>query len=90
VIAFTRALAREVGEHGICVNTIAPGLTASDGTAENPAYTDDYYKANINTRCIKKMTMPEDLTGTIVFLASEDSDMITGQTIVVDGGAVFN
>jgi 3-oxoacyl-[acyl-carrier protein] reductase len=34
--------------------------------------------------------MPEDLTGTIVFLASEDSDMITGQTIVVDGGAVFN
>jgi NAD(P)-dependent dehydrogenase (short-subunit alcohol dehydrogenase family) len=90
VIAFTRALAREVGEHGICVNTIAPGLTASDGTAENPAYTDDYYKANINTRCIKKMAMPEDLTGTIVFLASEDSDMITGQTIVVDGGAVFN
>ena len=90
VIAFTRALAREVGDHGICVNTIAPGLTVSDGTAENPSYTDDYYKATVNTRCIKKIEMPEDLTGTIVFLSSEDSDMITGQTIVVDGGSVFN
>ncbi len=90
VIAFTRALAREVGDHGICVNTIAPGLTVSDGTAENPSYTDDYYKATVNTRCIKRIEMPEDLTGTIVFLSSEDSDMITGQTIVVDGGSVFN
>ncbi len=90
VIAFTRALAREVGDQGICVNAIAPGLTVSDGTAENPSYTDDYYKATVNTRCIKKIETPEDLTGTIVFLASDDSNMITGQTIVVDGGAVFN
>jgi len=90
IIAFTRALAREVGEHGICVNAIAPGLTISDGTIENPAYTDEYNKAMVNARCIKRVEMPEDLTGTIVFLASEASDMITGQTIVVDGGAVFN
>ena len=90
VIAFTRALAREVGDQGICVNAIAPGLTVSDGTAESPSYTDDYYKATVNTRCIKKIETPEDLTGTIVFLASDDSNMITGQTIVVDGGAVFN
>jgi len=90
VIAFTRALAREVGDHGICVNAIAPGLTVSDGTEESPSYTEDSYKTTANTRCIKKIEMPEDLTGTIVFLASEDSDMITGQTIVVDGGAVFN
>jgi len=90
VIAFTRALAREVGDYGICVNAIAPGLTISDGTEESSSYSDDYYQANANRRCIKKIEMPEDLTGTIVFLASEDSDMITGQTIVVDGGAVFN
>jgi NAD(P)-dependent dehydrogenase (short-subunit alcohol dehydrogenase family) len=90
VIAFTRALAREAGDHGICVNAIAPGLTVSDGMKEIPSYSDDYYQENANRRCIKKIEMPEDLTGTIVFLASEDSDMITGQTIVVDGGGVFN
>ena len=90
VIAFTRSLASELGDDGICVNVIAPGLTVTEGVEENPTYDDDYIERTAMTRCIKKKEMPEDLAGTVVFLASEDSDMITGQTIVVDGGAVFN
>ncbi|MBW2063457.1 MAG: 3-oxoacyl-ACP reductase FabG [Deltaproteobacteria bacterium] len=90
IIAFTRAMSRELGDYGICVNAIAPGLTISDGVIENPSYTDEYNEMVVRERCIKRIETPEDLTGTVVFLASEDSDMITGQTIVVDGGAVFN
>jgi len=90
VIAFTRALAREVGDDGICVNTIAPGLTISDAVRGNPMYPEGYMKVAASGRCFKRNELPEDLTGTIVFLASDDSDFITGQTIVVDGGSVFN
>lgn len=90
VIAFTRALAREVGDDGICVNTIAPGLTISDAVRGNPMYPEGYLKVAASGRCFKRNELPEDLTGTIVFLASDDSDFITGQTIVADGGSVFN
>jgi NAD(P)-dependent dehydrogenase (short-subunit alcohol dehydrogenase family) len=90
IIAFTRALAREVGDDGICVNAIAPGLTVSEAVRGNPMYPEEYLRVAASGRCIKRDEMPSDLTGTIVFLASDDSDFLTGQTIVVDGGSVFH
>lgn len=90
VIALTRALAREVGDDGIAVNAIAPGLTASEAVRGNPMYPEEYLKTSAAGRCFKRTEVPEDLTGTAVFLASDDSDFITGQTIEVDGGGVFH
>jgi NAD(P)-dependent dehydrogenase (short-subunit alcohol dehydrogenase family) len=86
LIGMTRSLAREVGEYGICVNAIAPGLVEHEGQNAPQALTDLQLKA----RSIKRLETPEDLFGTVVFLASSDSDFMTGQTIVVDGGSVFH
>ena len=85
VIGFTRSLARELGDHNINVNAIAPGLTLS-----LEEMTEDRLQMSRNraqARAIKRDQEPEDLVGTAVFLCSPDSDFITGQTIVVDGGA---
>jgi 3-oxoacyl-[acyl-carrier protein] reductase len=85
VIGFTRSLARELGDHNINVNAIAPGLTLS-----LEEMTEDRLQMSRNraqARSIKRDQEPEDLVGTAVFLCSPDSDFITGQTIVVDGGA---
>jgi NAD(P)-dependent dehydrogenase (short-subunit alcohol dehydrogenase family) len=90
VIGFTRALAREVGDDGICVNTIAPGYTLSDIIKEKPMDSEETVKAVINARCLKRAEHPEDILGTVLFLASDESDFITGQTIVVDGGSVLH
>lgn len=90
VLAFTRALAREVGDAGIAVNAITPGLTASEAVRENSMYPEEYQRASAQSRCFKRIEVPEDLTGTAVFLASDDSDFITGQTINVDGGQLMH
>jgi len=86
LIGMTRSLAREVGEFGICVNAIAPGLVEHEGQTAPKALTELQLKA----RSIKRLQTPEDLLGTLVFLGSSDSDFMTGQTIVVDGGSVFH
>jgi NAD(P)-dependent dehydrogenase (short-subunit alcohol dehydrogenase family) len=86
LVGMTRSLAREVGEYGICVNAIAPGLIEHEGQNAPKILTDLQLKA----RSIKRLETPEDLFGTVVFLASSDSDFMTGQTIVVDGGSVFH
>jgi NAD(P)-dependent dehydrogenase (short-subunit alcohol dehydrogenase family) len=88
VVAMGRAMAREVGEDNICVNTIAPGLTMSPAVADAEQWTPDRISANAASRCIKREEVPDDLVGTVVFLASHDSDFITGQVLVVDGGSV--
>jgi NAD(P)-dependent dehydrogenase (short-subunit alcohol dehydrogenase family) len=88
VTAFTRALSRELGEHNICVNTLAPGLTISDSVvSHNPGHLKSARAPAIQRRALKRDELPEDLVGTLVFLASADSDFITGQTLAVDGGA---
>jgi NAD(P)-dependent dehydrogenase (short-subunit alcohol dehydrogenase family) len=89
-VALTRSLAREVGEAGIFVNTIAPGYTETEFLKEHPQDPPEVIQTIIETRCIKRLETPEDLTGTIVFLSSDDSDFITGQTIIVDGGSALN
>jgi NAD(P)-dependent dehydrogenase (short-subunit alcohol dehydrogenase family) len=86
LVGMTRSLAHEVGEYGICVNAIAPGLVEHEGQNAPKILTDLQLKA----RSIKRLETPEDLFGTVVFLASSDSDFMTGQTIVVDGGSVFH
>ena len=90
IVGFTRSLAREVGDDGICVNSIAPGFTETDILKKKPQDPEEVLKEIVASRCIKRPEAPEDLTGTVVFLASDDSDFITGQTILVNGGAGFN
>jgi NAD(P)-dependent dehydrogenase (short-subunit alcohol dehydrogenase family) len=88
VTAFTRSISRELGEHNICVNSLAPGFTLSDSVMhENPNHLAHSQQPSIVRRAIKRDEYPEDLLGALVFLASADSDFITGQTIAVDGGA---
>jgi NAD(P)-dependent dehydrogenase (short-subunit alcohol dehydrogenase family) len=88
VTAFTRSISRELGEYNICVNSLAPGFTLSDSVIEeNPGHLDHSRQPSLVRRAIKRDQYPEDLLGALVFLASTDSDFITGQTIAVDGGA---
>jgi NAD(P)-dependent dehydrogenase (short-subunit alcohol dehydrogenase family) len=88
IVAMSRAMAREVGDDNICVNTIAPGLTESEAVANAEQWTDERLDQNAASRSIKRREAPEDLVGTVIFLASHESDFITGQVLVVDGGAV--
>jgi NAD(P)-dependent dehydrogenase (short-subunit alcohol dehydrogenase family) len=89
VSTFTRSLSRAVGTDGICVNTLAPGFTLSDSVVENnPTHVKSSRDNAIQRRAIKRDAYPPDLIGALIFLASPDSDFITGQTIAVDGGAV--
>jgi NAD(P)-dependent dehydrogenase (short-subunit alcohol dehydrogenase family) len=85
VTAFTRAVSRELGQHGICVNTLAPGLTISG--AQNEEHLRQSRQSSLARRAIKREQIPEDLVGTLVYLASKDSDFLTGQVLAVDGGA---
>jgi len=86
LIGMTRSLAREVGEFGICVNAIAPGLVQHEGQTAPKEFTEFQLKA----RSIKRLQTPEDLLGVLVYLASPDSDFVTGQTMLVDGGGIFH
>jgi 3-oxoacyl-[acyl-carrier protein] reductase len=84
VIGLTRSLAKALGDHNICVNSVMPGSTASEGTII--AYGQDFFDANVGGKALKRVQKPEDLVGTIIFLSSSDSDYITGTAINVDGG----
>jgi NAD(P)-dependent dehydrogenase (short-subunit alcohol dehydrogenase family) len=88
-IAFTRALAREVGDFGITVNCIAPGLTMSEAIADDEQWL-AIKGGNTASRALKREEVPEDLLGAVVFFSSTDSDFITGQTLVVDGGSAMH
>jgi NAD(P)-dependent dehydrogenase (short-subunit alcohol dehydrogenase family) len=88
VLGFTRTLARELGQHGICVNCVAPGSTLSE---ENPGESIVRMRtAAAAERALQRVQRPEDLVGAVVFFASPESDFITGQTLVVDGGACMH
>jgi NAD(P)-dependent dehydrogenase (short-subunit alcohol dehydrogenase family) len=89
VITMTRALARELGEFGIGVNALAPGLTFSETVLQNPSITGFQAEAVLQSRAFPRVETPEDLEGALVFLASDDSAFMTGQTLVVDGGSIF-
>jgi len=90
VMAFTRGMARELGDYNINVNSIAPGFTHSEGGDEFdrdkkfPSVPLD--EIQMPMRCIKRPSYPEDLVGTAIYLAGDDSKLITGQLIIHDGG----
>jgi 3-oxoacyl-[acyl-carrier protein] reductase len=86
-IGFTRTLAREVGDDHIQVNVLAPGNTLSE---ENP--TEEmlrFRQSSIGNRSLKRVQLPQDVVGAMLFLASPLSDFMTGQTVNVDGGISF-
>ena len=88
-----RAMASELGPHGITVNAISPGLTRSPGTLARkprPGMADMEAEFNFaaTMQAIKRVEVPEDLAGTVSYLTSDDAAFITGQTLNVDGGRV--
>lgn len=86
--AMTRALSRELGPSGICVNSLAPGLTLSSSISENREHLTQMQAKVVASRAIPRNAHPRDLLGALIFLASSESDFVTGQTLVVDGGSV--
>lgn len=88
VIGMTRAMAKELGDFEITVNAIAPGLTASEtGKAVQSI---EELSAPLARRALKRVQVPEDLTGAVIYLASDEAAFVTGQTLVIDGGVSFN
>lgn len=87
VIAMTRSLARELGDYNINVNAIAPGQTMSEANMKRGEETD---ARSLQIRLLKRRLLPEDLVGTAIYLSSSDSDMMTGQVLLVDGGTAFH
>ena len=89
IVGMTRALARELGDHGIRINALAPGLTLSEVVKGRNDY-GALRTANVASRSLKREEEPSDLIGAMIFLASHDSDFMTGQTMVVDGGSAMH
>ncbi len=90
VVSLTRALATELGRHKILVNSVAPGFTLSDGVRENPTLVEGVKAPSLRGRVLARDMVPEDVVGAVAFFAGPDASFITGQTLVVDGGAYFH
>ncbi len=91
LIGFTRSLAREVGDFGVTVNALAPGLVRTDGASgshvEDAVFAgQDPYTIIREQQCIRRTLVPDNLVGPLVFLASDQSAYVTGQTLLVDAG----
>ena len=86
LVGMTRSMARELGTHGINVNAIAPGLVEHEGQT----VPGEISASRVRARSIQRRQTPEDLTGALLYLASPDSDFVTGQTLVVDGGDLLH
>jgi NAD(P)-dependent dehydrogenase (short-subunit alcohol dehydrogenase family) len=90
IVAFTRALAKELGGDEILVNCVAPGFTLSDGVQENPDVVDALREVSISARTLKRDQEPRDVCGAVAFLCGPGAAFITGQTMVIDGGQYFH
>jgi NAD(P)-dependent dehydrogenase (short-subunit alcohol dehydrogenase family) len=82
VVTVTRCLSKEIGQYGICVNSIAPGMVDTEASRTIM----DLDKYDLSTTPLGHLGQPQDIVGAVIFFASEDSNFITGQTLVVDGG----
>ncbi len=83
IIGFMRGLANDVSDYGITANAVLPGLTNTLAIASQP---DEVKRATWEQQAIKRLGEPEDITGAVLFLTSDDASFITGQALVVDGG----
>jgi NAD(P)-dependent dehydrogenase (short-subunit alcohol dehydrogenase family) len=90
VLAMTRSLARELGSDNVLVNAVAPGFTMSDGVLANDVQLEHLQDVSAKARTLVRDQHPEDIVGAVVFFAGDSSAFITGQSLVVDGGAYFN
>lgn len=90
VVSLTRALATELGPRGILVNSVAPGFTLSDNVERNAELIAGAKEPSLRGRVLARSMTPADLVGAVAFFASADAAFITGQTLVVDGGAYFH
>ncbi len=90
IVAFTRALAKELGRDSIHVNCVAPGFTMSDGVKAHPEVVDQLRDVSVAARTIQRDQVPEDVVGAVVFLCTPAADFVTGQTMVIDGGQYFH
>lgn len=90
VLALTNAMSRELAGTGITVNCIAPGYTITPATREmgTPEQVEQLEREIIAAQSVKRLLEPEDMVGTALYLASEGASMVTGQTIIVDGGVI--
>jgi NAD(P)-dependent dehydrogenase (short-subunit alcohol dehydrogenase family) len=88
VMGMTRVLAKELGEEGIPVNAVMPGMVATPGTSEHSA--EEAFNRVMGNQAIKKRVQPEHLAALIAFLASDDAELITGQMILCDGGGYLH
>ena len=88
--AITKSLAKELGGDNILVNGIAPGFTLSEGVMANPVQLEKLKEISLQARTLQRDQLPADLVGAAIYFASADSAFVTGQTLVVDGGAYFH
>jgi 3-oxoacyl-[acyl-carrier protein] reductase len=88
IYTMTQCLARALGPSGINVNAIGPGFTATEASLVQSG-SETIFKNVVAEQALKRREEPEDVAGAAVFLASKDSDFITGQFIIVDGGKVM-
>ena len=90
IVAFTRALAKELGKDNVLVNCVAPGFTLSAGVEAHPEVIQKLRDVSVAARTIQRDQVPQDVVGAVVFLCGPGSDFITGQTMVIDGGQTFH
>jgi NAD(P)-dependent dehydrogenase (short-subunit alcohol dehydrogenase family) len=90
VMTMTRSLARELGPDFVTVNAVSPGYTLSEGNLANTDFLAVYRKAAIETRALPRDAWPDDISGAVAFLASDDAAFVTGQIIAADGGSVYH
>jgi NAD(P)-dependent dehydrogenase (short-subunit alcohol dehydrogenase family) len=90
IVAFTRALAKELGKDNVLVNCVAPGFTMSAGVHANPEVIEKLRDVSIAARTLQRDQLPEDVVGAVVYFCGPGSAFVTGQTIVIDGGQTFH